>query len=434
MALKVKENLTCLAEGCVYSTSLEKTGINANEIIVGPTRSGKTTSVIESKLLHTFEGSLIVNVTKRALVDKYAPVFRKRGYQVWDLNLADPMTSNVSYDPFEYVHSDKDIIKLAETMVESVTVKEDHYWDQSAISSLAAIMGLAKMNAESAGRKVTFRDFYALYTKLKLDKTDRSEICSTTLDVFFDEAERKHRNNQYGRMWKTIRGISLRTASIIYSVMNTSVDKLMTEDALEMMNNDNRISFEEFSSKKTVLFVTTSPVNKTMQKLTNMFFTDAFRLLFEYAESLPNKELPLPVHVICDDFATGCKIPDFYEYLSVFCAKGISVTLLLQSESQLAYMYGANEATTIINNCDTYVYFGGMDDMTCRNISMRRNIPVEDVYTMPLEQVMVFRRGSKPKTARRYQTYSDKLYKELFIKKDQEREDIDKDFDYETRG
>lgn len=422
MADLVKENLTCLAEGCVYPTSLEKTGINANEIIVGPTRSGKTTSVIEPKLLHTFDGSLIINVTKRSLVDKYAPIFKDRGYQVWDLNLSEPLRSTVSYDPFEYVYTDKDVIKLAETLVggEVSTSRDDPYWNQSAMSGLAAIMGLAKMNAESDHRKVTFSDFYKLYNNLKLGANDKG--ASSTLDVFFDAAERTHRNNQFGRMWRTIRGNAPRTASCIYSAMNNAVDKLMTDDALKMMGNDKKISFEELSNKKTVLFVTTSPVNKTMQKLTNMFFTDAFRLLFEYAESLPDKELPLPVHLICDDFATGCKIPDFYEYLSVFCAKRISVTLLLQSESQLSYMYGKNEATTIINNCDTYVYFGGMDDETCRNISNRRNIPIEDVYTMPLEQVMVFRRGSKPKTARRYQTYKDKLYIELFGNKEKDRE------------
>ncbi len=421
-----KENLTCLAEGCVYYTSLEKTGINANELIVGPTRSGKTTSIIEPKLLHTFEGSLIVNVTKRTLVEKYVPIFKNRGYQVWDLNLAEPTRSNVAYDPFDYLKTDKDIIKLAETMVggELSSSKEgnvDPYWNQSGISGLGAIMGLAKMNAESDKRKVTFSDFYKLYSSLKLSTNEGG--CSTTLDGFFDAADRKYRNNQFSRMWRTIRGNSPRTASCIYSVMNNAVDKLMTTEALGMMNNEKRISFEELSNKKTVLFVTTSPVNKTMQKLTNMFFTDAFRLLFEYAESLPKKELSLPVHLICDDFAAGCKIPDFYEYLSVFCAKKISVTLLLQSESQLSYMYGKSEATTIINNCDTYVYFGGMDDETCFNISKRRNIPIEDVYTMPLEQVMVFRRGAKPKTARRYQTYEDKLYKDLFNNKEKDRED-----------
>ena len=418
------DNLTCLAEGCVYPTSLEKTGINANEIIVGPTRSGKTTSVIEPRLLHTFDGSLIVNVTKRALVEKYAPIFRDRGYQVLDLNLAEPEKSNVSYDPFVYVRSDKDIIKLAETLVGSETSRSrdgvsDPYWNQSAVSGLAAVMGLAKMDAESDNRRVTFGDFNSLYSKLKFNTNEKD--CSTSLDTFFDEAERIYPKNQFCRMWRTIRGNAPRTSYCIYSVMNNAVDKLMTDEALKMMQNDNKVSFEEIGNKKTILFVTTSPVNKTMQKLTNMFFTDAFKILFEYAESLPGKELPVPVHLICDDFATGCKIPDFYEYLSVFCAKKISVTLLLQSESQLSYMYGKNEATTIINNCDTYVYFGGMDDETCYNISKRRNIPIEDVYTMPLELVMVFRRGAKPTTARRYRTYEDKLYMDLFGVTEKER-------------
>ena len=106
----VKENLICLGEECIYPTDLKKTGINANGIIVGPTRSGKTTSVIESTLLHRVEGSLIVNVTKRALVEKYMLVFEKRGYEVSDLNLAEPDKSNVSYDPFDYLKGEKDFI------------------------------------------------------------------------------------------------------------------------------------------------------------------------------------------------------------------------------------------------------------------------------------------------------------------------------------
>ena len=420
-----KENLTCLAEGCVYPTDLNKTGINANEIVIGPTRSGKTTSVIEPKLLHTFEGSLIVNVTKRALVDKYAPVFRERGFRVWDLNLVEPAKSNVTYDPMDFVHTEKEAIKLAETLVGSEVSRSrdggiDPYWNQSGISGLAAIIILAMLNAKSQNRHVRFDDFYKLYTNFRINSDDNP--CTTSLDGLFDEADRRYKGNQAGRLWKTIRGNALRTSSCIYSVMNNAVDKLMSEDACEMMRGKNRISFEEFSNKKTVLFVTTSPVNKTMQKLSNMFFTDAFRLLFEYAESLPSKELPLPVHLICDDFATGCIIPDFHEYLSVFCAKRISVTLLLQSESQLEGMYGRSQATTIINQCDTYLYFGGMDDQTCYNISKRRNIPVEDVYSMPLEQVVVFRRGSKPIVSKRYQTYNDPLYKQLFTDKEKGRD------------
>lgn len=413
------KNLTCLAEGCVFPTDLNETGINANEIIVGPTRCGKTASVVEPKLLHTHNGSMIVSLTKRALVDKYASIFKKRGYEVWDFNLADPKQGNIAYDPLDFVESERDVVQLATTIVggEPSRTKEgekDPYWNESAISCLAAILNLAILGQKKEGKVARFRDFYKLYSKLELD-TAKDGNCCTNLDAGFDWADKYFPGNQASRMWKTIRGNAPRTAACIYSIMNNAVDKLMNQELLEAMEMENRVSFETMGSKKVVLFVTTSPVNKSQQKLATMFFADAFRVLYEYAERQPSRELPVPVHLVCDDFACGSIIPDFDEYISVFCAKGISTTLLLQSESQLENMYGKHAATTIINNCDTYLYMGGMDDTTCYNISRRRNVPVEDVYSMPLEQVVLFRRGAKPVVARRYQTYEDQEYKRLII-------------------
>lgn len=410
----MNRNRTCLADGYVFPTEQSITGINANEIVVGPTRSGKTMSVVEPKLLHTYDSSMIVSVTKRSLVEKYTPVFESRGYEVWDLNLADPENGNVAYDPLDFVETDQDIINFGYILVGTAMGKQengnsDPYWNESAASCLSAIAYLAKLNAEEAGRHLCFNDFYTLYTATTLSSEESS--AATSIDFLFDVIDEKYPGNMGSRQWRTLRGNAQRTASCIYSIMNCAVDKLMNESVLRMMKGERRVSFKTLSSKKVILFLTTSPVNKSMQKLSTMFYTDAFRILFEYAESLKSKELPVPVHIIYDDFATGSVVPDFHEYLSIFCAKRMSVTLLLQSESQLAEMYGKMQATTIINNCDTYLYMGGMDDITCQNISRRRNIPVEDVYSMPLEQVMLFRRGSKPVTARRYQTLDDPMYK-----------------------
>ena len=174
-----------------------------------------------------------------------------------------------------------------------------------------------------------------------------------------------------------------------------------------------KVDFEQLATQKTILFVSTSAVNPSLHCFINMFYAQAFKTLFEYAESLPHGRLPIPVHVLCDDFATGSRILNFPEYISIFREKQISVTLLVQSESQLESMYGSDDATTIINNCDTYLYMGGMDLKTGRSISERLNVPLEDVLYMPIGQEYIFRRGQKPIVTSRYDILENELYKKI---------------------
>ena len=138
-----------------------------------------------------------------------------------------------------------------------------------------------------------------------------------------------------------------------------------------------------------------------------------FKQLFEYAESLPTGKLPIPVSVLADDFATGSRILNFPEYISIFREKQISVMLLLQSESQLEKMYGYEDAITIIENCDTYVYMGGMSLKTCRNISERLNLPLDEVLYMPLGNEVIFRRGQRPIQTQRYNILKNRMYQKI---------------------
>ncbi len=167
------------------------------------------------------------------------------------------------------------------------------------------------------------------------------------------------------------------------------------------------------AEQKTILFVSTSADNPALHSFINIFYAQAFKTLFEYAESLPGGKLPIPDHVLCDDFATGSRILNFSEYISIFREKQISVTLLIQSESQLESMYGSKDATTIINNCDTYLFMGGMDLKTGRSISERLNIPLEDVLYMPIGQICIFRRGQKPIITSRYDIMKDEQYEQV---------------------
>jgi len=181
----------------------------------------------------------------------------------------------------------------------------------------------------------------------------------------------------------------------------------------KMIASKNRVDFERLADHKTILFITTSAVNPVLNCFINMFYAQMFKQLFEYAESLPSGKLPIPVSVLADDFATGSRILNFPEYISIFREKQISVMLLLQSEAQLERMYGYEDAVTIIDNCDTYVYMGGMNLKTCRSISERLNMPLEDVLYMPLGQEVIFRRGQRPILTQRYNILQDKEYQRI---------------------
>ncbi len=413
-------DMSCLAEGLVVPADFEKTGVNLNEVVVGPTGCGKSFSNAYSRLLYTTESSVMVTFTKKKIQKMFAKTFEDRGYQVICMNLVNPDECQIGYDPLDFVHNDRDVVNLARQLVcaapsRSRTGDVDPYWNESATSVLAAEIGLARLNAMDSHKKASFADVIKIHRSLNVDRNDKT--IRTNLDFIFDRTEKKHPGNQASELWKTVKGLAQSTASCIFSIVNNAMDKTFSDDVINILKQKKRISFKEMGNKKTALFILTSPMNKTLQNFANLIYADMFRELYEAAEDSVEGKLDVPIHIICDDFACGSKIADFEEYISIFRAAGISVTLLLQSESQLESMYGKDEATTIINNCDTYVYMGGMDIETCKNISQRMNKPLNKVLSMPLEQVVVFRRGSEPFISRRFQIMNDPLYKEIIAKK-----------------
>ena len=171
-----------------------------------------------------------------------------------------------------------------------------------------------------------------------------------------------------------------------------------------MMREKPSVDFESLATEKTVLFISSSPVNYSMHLLVNLFYSQAFKSLFEFAEERREYDYRLPrnVHILADDFATGSKIKGFSDYISVFRSAGISIEMLIQSESQLKSMYSEAEATTIINNCDTYAFLGCNDLVTAKNISDRMNLPLDKVLALQVGKVYIFRRGGNPVETSRY--------------------------------
>ena len=205
----------------------------------------------------------------------------------------------------------------------------------------------------------------------------------------------------------------MRTASCVYGTLNTTLDTIFSPELRKMISHKDKVDFEKLASSKTVLFVSTSAVNPSLNCFVNMFYAQMFKQLFEFAESRPDGKLPVPVSVLADDFAVGSRIQNFPEYISVFREKNLSTVILLQSESQLERMYGCDDAINIIDNCDTYVYMGGMNLKTCRNISERLDVPLDEVLYMPKDQVIIFRRGQRPVISKRFDILNNKMYQRI---------------------
>ena len=417
-------DLTSLGDGAVFPADFEKTGLNLNELVVGTTGCGKTYSVVIPRMLHTFKSSLVVPLSKRQLIDKFSKMFRDRGYEVKEINFAKPELSDVGYDPMNYINSEEDIKSLAQSIVnpsEDIH-SQDRYWDDCSVSMISSLIALIWLLAkEGVKKRACFADVIELFQKIEITDT-RKSIVEYNINELFNEVEQKCPGNYACKLWRTVARLPEKTASTVLSTTGSILDKFCSQNVLNMFRNDNQISFEDLGERKMVLFVVTSPVDNGTHGIVNLMYSDMFRILFDTAERKADYKLSIPIHIICDDFAVGGRIRKFEDYISIFRAAGISVTVLLQSESQLISMYGPNASETIINNFDTRIFLGGMDVRTCKTIAEMTNMPVHKVLALPLGKEILFRRGSSPVILKRYQTLKDPLYIEYVMGSEKEKE------------
>ena len=414
---------TCLAEGLVIPDIPDAEG-NKNIIVARTTGCGKSVSVIYSKLLHTYEASIIVPIAKADVMKKFSVLMKNRGYRVEVMDFINPQNSTVCYEPLDYLRSEEDIKNFASNLVGTAGTRNiEAYWYEAAVNVISVEILLIMKNAEYAGKRAKFTDVVRLHQSLRLYG---GELAYTTLDVFVKLAQQMYPETNIRQLYSVLSGIAPKTASYILSIVNNAYSSTFTESVLKNIRQSKAFNIEEIGQKKTVLFVLSSAMNKAAHRFINLFYAQIFKSLFEYAEKLETGRMPRPVHVLCDDFCCGCVIKDMDAYISIMRSTGVDVFLLIQSEAQLRALYGDYAAQTILDNCDTYIYMGGNDIATARSVAERINKSVSTVLSLPLEQVIVMRRGHKPVTAHRYRTFEDTVYIENFT----EREEVtDNDLD-----
>ena len=250
---------------------------------------------------------------------------------------------------------------------------------------------------------------------------------TTSLDPVFRKIEKVAPDCYAITCWKTFKEAAPKTAKSIYVSMNPTL-RAFTSSIRNSMRTKPSINFNKFTSEKSILFITTSPVKKALHGLANIFVSQAISELFTIADESETGVLPIPVDIIFDDFATGAKVSEMPEKLSICRAKGIAfLGILLQSESQLKRMYGEAEAIEFIDNCDSYVFFGGNNYETARSLSLKLNVSLDEILYLPVGKIVVFRRGQRPVFSTRFDTFNDEFYKEITqTKKTNQRSEEDR--------
>ena len=178
------------------------------------------------------------------------------------------------------------------------------------------------------------------------------------------------------------------------------------EEAKYIFSGKDCFDIRSLGREKTVLFLNVSDTDRTFDQLVNIFYTQALQILCTEADSLPGGKLNVPVRIIMDDFAASASIPDFDKIISVIRSRDISVSLILQSMTQLESMFSHAQALTIINNCDHLLYLGSQDLETANFIGFHANKSPENVLCLPRDQAILLTNGERARIVNKICPYS----------------------------
>lgn len=398
-----------LAENRRISNSSRETGLNNNDLIIGPSGAGKTGGYVIPNMLESSE-SLIVADTKCNLCKKLGPVMRSKGYKTYVVDFVNPENSR-TYNPFDYIRRSKDgipnemdIVSVSNTIVPVTSVK-DPFWEVSAQNILQALIAFTIDVFPSEEQN--------LCTVAGLFKLMMTQSIFGEGIQFFDEYVINNPNSFAARkykMFKSVLGVD-KTWNCISQFLSNGLAMFDLDGVNTLFSGKNKINIPDISHEKSVIFLNISDSDRAFDKLVNLFYTQAFQSLLLEADRSPSSALDIPVRIILDDFATNVNIIDFDKIISVIRSRKLSVSIILQSLSQLNSLYSEGQANTIVNNCDHILYLGGTDLKTVKYISARTNKADENIMSMPLDKVFLLERGKMGELLDKIKPYSFKMPK-----------------------
>ncbi len=359
--------------------------LNRNVLVVASPGSGKTASFVSVNIASHL-GSYVVADPKGRLYSQHAEHLKKGGYDVHVLDFSD-FASSEGYNPVENVHSTQDAIILATAVVQGSGRRSpsglDPFWDDAATMLCSSLCYFLATSPNVPKKDRSLGGVLAL-----IRKGARSSTGRCPLDIAM-ETEGGWALAQY----KNAAVSPDKTWASILATLSSKLWSVQSKEAMEMSIRPG-VRLSEIGARKTAVFVRVSDTDRSGDTFAAMFFAQLLRELCKKADENGGR-LAVPTYLVLDDFATNIRIPEFPRMISSFRSRGIAAFVILQAESQLASLYG-DDARTIAGCCDSYVYMGGEDLATARNVAERADVPVRAVLEMKPLTAVCFRRGMPP--------------------------------------
>ncbi len=394
------ENNRVLAAGVTVSNDTRVTGLNNNDMIIGSSGSGKTGGYVIPNI-QNITGSMVITDTKGQLSARFGKELKAKGYKVYTIDFVEPSRS-CGYDPLKEIrrysdgsYREQDVLTLANNIVPSLH-SSDPFWDRAAAGYVAFLIAYcmealppAEQNMESVCR---------LHRAYSMPNGHLS---------FMMWAE-QHPDSFAARKFVQMRASASadKMWSSISEFASCALEVFQFREARNIFCNPKSFEIRRLAEEKSVLFLNVSDTDRTFDHLVNIFFTQALQVLCSVADNSPEGRLKIPVRLIMDDFAASAKIPDFDKVISVIRSREISVSLILQSLTQLESMYSHSEAVTIINNCDHLLYLGSQDIQTAEFIGCRAYKTPDTILTTPRDKAILITNGEKARLVDKLLPYS----------------------------
>ena len=346
-----------------------KTARNKNVLIIGGSGSGKTRFFLKPNLMQctskTYPVSFVVTDPKGDIVIDAGKLLQRSGYRIKIFNTIN-FKKSMHYNPFAYIHSEKDILKLVTTLISNTKGEQkggDEFWTKAETLLYCALIGY--IHYEAPAEEQNFSTLIEFINAMEVREDD--EEFQNPVDLMFEELAQKNPNHFAVRQYAKYKLAAGKTAK---SILVSCGARLAVFDIAEVRDVTayDELELDTLGDQKTALFLIMSDTDDSFNFLISMCYTQLFNLLCEKADDVYGGRLPVHVRCLIDECANIGQIPKLEKLMATIRSREISACLVLQAQSQLKAIYKDN-ADTIIGNCDCSIFLGGKEPTTLKELS-----------------------------------------------------------------